>query len=578
MKKYFALCLGIGMVLALILITDIQSSTNHHVLSKTYTKSASLDTPIDHVDVSDIKRQIIDVALYLKQARLHARGSKTSKALRYACEHMDRVLKRFGTSFENVTKRKEYKSDSVCPEYYVDNIYGYRVQNCSYSKRIEEIVTIVRLDYGSHADSTKFFSNGYGGYISAVVGDYGGNIKEQNRTHVIHLASSIKEGEALNKLIARVKTKYTLVVKNMTALDSDSRIERLVREIERLQVTAVGGSIRNSDSVWSLGCHQRVLRNYTVAYEEGYDESMHDCVFCDHVDGPFLIRTDKLKQVQFDGNLTPMGLYEDFFMRLEGEVAVCPDAMFYMDSPRRSEITTDWEKFGRKRYLYKLKFSMGLTIHFGCNYPYQCKKGKGYVRSPCCVQELADLNNGVMEMCEKAGVPCQLNAGTHLGAVKLYKVIPWEIDGDIKFWCEDFRTLEKAGITLRSKGIKFGTDRKPRNCSASEQPSILSASSKHWHIDIWATSSITGSYILRSQIRDLTRIPHNGRLVYVNKNPALATRNVYPGLFRHKQHPSEGGGGTNVHNRFTSCLVVDNQDCIDSYYEEGNIQFKYTLV
>ncbi|OWF38496.1 uncharacterized protein LOC110466225 isoform X2 [Mizuhopecten yessoensis] len=572
MNTYLVASFAIGTVLALQIFFLYRYTLDQNISScpqfaEKCPTPETLDISSVPVDVSKIPRQIFDVAMYLKRARLHARGYKTRTALKYACEHMDAILKGFKTSFEEVTRRKVDKPSSICPEYYVDKMNGYQIRNCSFSKPLEEIVTIVRLDYGSSAD-TKITRDTYGENIPVVVGDYGGKVKEQRNIRVKHMESTTTEGNALNILIQEVKTQYTLIVRNVTELDSNSRIERLVREIEILKVNAVGGAIRNSDNYWHLGCHQRVFRNYTLVYEEGYDESMHDCVFCDHVDGPFLMRTDKLKQVKFDGNLTPMGLYEDFFMRLNSDVALCPDALFDMDFPRRSDLTVEWEKFGRKRNLYKLKFSFGLVIHFGCNYDYPCKRRKGYIRSPCCIQELADANNEFMEMCEKVGASCQLNAGTNLGAVKMYKVIPWEADGDLNFHCNDFTKLRKAGLNLSSKGIRVGVEH-ISPCTPKATPAQLGAHTRHWHVDIWSRDTVE-SFTVRSEHRNLTKILHSGRIVSTMRNPALFARTMYPELFLHQQHYSEGGKITVY--KFAKCPTVDSHDCIDHYYEDGNIQ------
>ncbi|XP_060064404.1 uncharacterized protein LOC132544773 [Ylistrum balloti] len=573
---YILICFGIGGMIALPFFFQYRNPyelnlTLTQQLAKSLEKQETIDISsikANVANVTNIRRQIFDLAIYLKKARLHARGSKTQRALKYASENMDAILRGFGTSFEAVTRRKLYKSSSMCPEYYVDKVYGHLIKNCSYSKRLEEIVTIIRLNYDLPADK-EFTRDGYGSKIPVIIGDYSGNIKEKSNIVVKKMTSTITEGEALNMLMENVKTTYTLVLRNVTELDWNARIERLVREIEILNVNAVGGSIRNSDNIWSLGCHQRVYRNYTVVYEEGYDESLHDCAFCDHMDGPFLIKTKTLNEIKFDSKLSPMGLYEDFFMRLNTESAVCADSLFDMDFPRRSKVTKEWESFGRKRNLYRLKFSFGLTLNFGCDYEYPCQRKKGFVRSPCCIQELADLSYGFMDMCEKEGGSCQLNAGTILGAVKMYDVIPWEIDADLNFRCQDFNKLQNGGLKLMSKGITVRVERRSV-CSPSAHPAQLGARSKHWHADIWSRDWIE-PYEVRAEHRNLTKIPFNGRLLNGMRNPGLFARNMYPEIFFHQQHVKEGGI-KKVH-KFSKCPMKDNHDCIDNYYEDGNIQF-----
>ncbi|XP_033743795.1 uncharacterized protein LOC117329774 [Pecten maximus] len=569
---YLVMCFILGGMLILQLFFQMRCTDNeNYAPSPQYsdTCTETIDISTIKVNVSNIPRQIFDVAMYLKKARIHARGSKTQRALKHASEHMDAILKGFGTSFEDATKRKVHEPSSMCPEYYVDKMNGYKIRECSHAKPLDQIVTILRLDHGSPTN-TKFIKDTYDTNIPMIVGDYGGNVKEKSNVRVKNMASSVKEGDALNTLMKEVKTKYTLVLRNVIGLDSNARLERLVREIEILNLNAVGGAIRNSDNVWSLGCHQRVFQNFTMVYKEGYDESMHDCVLCDHVDGPFLIKTEKLNQIKFDSSLTSMGLYEDFFIRLNTEVAICADSLFDMDFPRRSKITNDWEKFGRKRNLYRLKFSFGLTIDFGCNYAYPCQRQKGFIRSPCCIQELADLSFGFMDMCEKINASCQLNAGSILSAVKMYNIIPWEADADLNFWCQDFTRLKNAGLKLSSRGIRVGVEHLS-NCAPKAIPAQLGARSKHWHADIWSRDTME-SYEVRSKLRNLTRIPHNGHLVNGMRNPALFARNMYSNIFLHRQHFREVG--TKKIYIFSKCPKGDAHDCIDNYYTDGNIQFQ----
>lgn len=49
---------------------------------------------------------------------------------------------------------------------------------------------------------------------------------------------------------------------------------------------------------WTTGCEQSVLQNYTLVYRHGYDRSMEECMFCHHIHGPFVAKTELFKKVR----------------------------------------------------------------------------------------------------------------------------------------------------------------------------------------------------------------------------------------------------------------------------------------
>lgn len=578
-------CTIVILTIAFNLMRKNESWTTYRHVGSPFVETKLTDVNITVTNNTELGVRIINIAQLLRVARLHARGTKTTLALKRATDDMDDILRDFGTSFYEVTKRKVFKSKSICPEHFVDPLYGfpqydvgYRVENCTYATALEKLCTVLLLDPGLNGAMMEQVLWGIRGYkkdIRVVLGTYGTQIRVDGNTELVNIPKDTPKGDALNDLIAKVTTEYTLIARDVIQFNYDARIDRLVREIERLNVLAVGGSIRNADSIWNMACHQRAFHNSTVVYREGYDESLHDCVFCDHIDGPFLIRTDTLKYIQFDGRIAPMGLYEDFFMRIENEVAVCPDSMFYVEFPKRGRTTAAWESFGRKRNLYKLKFSSGPVINFGCNYPYPCNKVKGYVRSPCCIKELTDINNDVMKMCETSGIICEFQYGTLLGAVKLGKTLPWEIDGDIRVWYENFTALEKAGEQLKDKGYRFQKMKYMGECNTTSK--LMSSNgyyyvySKHWFVEIYTYCGMD-SYDLLSQHLNRTKVLHNGYAAIGTRNPPLVMRNMYPRYYGHVQHIREGGVW-NVHH-FSKCKDENRHDCIDRYNEDGNLQFE----
>lgn len=52
----------------------------------------------------------------------------------------------------------------------------------------------------------------------------------------------------------------------MTSFNIDTRQERLVREIESLDVVIAGGASRDQNGIWKLGCYQSSYANYSLVY------------------------------------------------------------------------------------------------------------------------------------------------------------------------------------------------------------------------------------------------------------------------------------------------------------------------
>ena len=74
-----------------------------------------------------------------------------------------------------------------------------------------------------------------------------------------------------------------------------------IREIEAQNVDLLGGALRYPNGHWDLNCHQFTVRNYTLQLLPNYLHSTReDCILCDHVSGPILVRTVSLKNFAFD--------------------------------------------------------------------------------------------------------------------------------------------------------------------------------------------------------------------------------------------------------------------------------------
>ena len=41
------------------------------------------------------------------------------------------------------------------------------------------------------------------------------------------------------------------------------------------------------------------FRNYTLVYKHGYERSEQECIYCDHIHGPFVAKTKLFKMVGY---------------------------------------------------------------------------------------------------------------------------------------------------------------------------------------------------------------------------------------------------------------------------------------
>ena len=313
----------------------------------------------DHI--KHVLRKIIDLANEIKYAKKHVRGTKTGNSLIRASNIMSDILDTFDLNIDNITKRNVYQSESVCSEKYMGTWYGhpdfytnYLVDNCTYGKPLESLITVIinfkqtsALELQTLIISIfKYRSNlsviiNYPEIPNLEFNKYLGQFKNVTFTQF-----SGSEGYIWNKMITKVKTPYLVLARDVSWFNQDARLDRLIRQIEHLNLSVAGGSFRNATGHWFIGCQQRVFRNFTLVYEAGYDESIEGCQFCDHVDGPFVIKTDIAKNTKFDNTITKEGLFEDFFLRLErSEKAVCPDSMFFSNKQERSYDQKDWKSF-----------------------------------------------------------------------------------------------------------------------------------------------------------------------------------------------------------------------------------------
>lgn len=252
------------------------------------------------------------------------------------------------------------------------------------------------------------------------------NLKKLYPTLTLIYSEGHQDGMALNLLIRDVVTPYVLVARDVEFITNDSRLERLIRETESLQVKVTGGAVRNPDGYWKKGCFQSVYRNFTLRYLEGYDESVHECLVCDFIQGPFVTTKEYLEENKFGNYSLSEGLFEEWFLRITNkgdEVIVCPDSMFHVVQTENVQTNHTWTSFMKSYELLKVITPYGNTVKQTCSSKRMLGRGSKML-SPCAVQSNADAVKTIMKICEESNIFCELQEGTALGAVKLSKTLP----------------------------------------------------------------------------------------------------------------------------------------------------------
>lgn len=222
------------------------------------------------------------------------------------------------------SNKKNPSKNVVCPEKFMGSDLslgypwfrkGFATLNCSYSVPIHKLITVI-LHYNTQLPppSQSFYTvlqhiaKFYPGMSVILSSDREQTILRKkvldsklNISLSLKTFSSQHQGKIWNSLINDVITPYVFLGSDVTHFTDDINFERLIRVIStNKEVVIAGGGYRNQRGEWDIGCLQTVFRNWTMHYRGGYYRSFGDCVVCDHVEGPWLADTEKLKKLRFD--------------------------------------------------------------------------------------------------------------------------------------------------------------------------------------------------------------------------------------------------------------------------------------
>ncbi|KAL3879790.1 hypothetical protein ACJMK2_032073 [Sinanodonta woodiana] len=551
-----------------------------------------------------IRQNLVETAKLMYKAKRHARGTKTSDSLKSAISLMEGILAHLQVNFNDVKSRPVKEAVNICPEAYKGTTFGYpffyqgfEVTDCPNGKKLEDLITIVSFielsEPEEHLAAMQLLDSITSQNEKFTIILAAKNLDKQhdyfNRKYknakLVTAHSSDSPGIVWNRLLKEVRTEYVLIARNIDMFTNDSRLDRLIREIESLDVAVAAGSYREPSGHWRIGCLQLNYRNYSISYIDGYDESFHECQFCDYVTGPFVIKTSLVNELQFDLRIpTKAGLFEDLFMRLKEkghETITCPDAMYHTVESNVSDISRDWETFAIKWKAKYIQLAGSKTIEISC-LNFNCKKEKAYTLHPCCLDELADMILFVMRTCEKEGMICELQEGTALGAVKFNKILPWERDGDLTFLTSNYSTFSKLAEAFTRAGYTL-IDLNGTWCCADNRTAggKFKVNSKNWVVEMYGQHIMDSELLIDAGLKP-TKVLFSGRLVNVPRNPGLFVRNRYAHeIYQHALHwmvmEKESGWEYYKTNTFMHCPSVGDHACYDRYNGDGNIQFMLSL-
>jgi hypothetical protein len=468
---------------------------------------------------------------------------------------------------------------------------------------ISELITILVNNIGSKTfpDGLQALLDGvcaYHSFVPVLVADVSRNVSYEKKIYtpgrrrgnvqLISVKQSLVHtpGAIWNLLVEEVTTPYVLVARDLSHFNAYSRLERQIYMISASEVIGVaGGAYRNSTGHWKVGCYQTDIRNYYLRITEGYKYSVHGCMFCDHLEGPFVARTDVMQAVKMSEDLPEDVLFHDWFLRLkQAEVLAvnCPDAMYFTQG--RSNVNAQpqswWLKLAKEWQVHRIFVPPNVVYLFSCKeVGLSCeasKRLKEHLMPPCCLVQMARAWKVLDEFASKSGIGYELVSGSILGAVKLRTHLPWTTDAAVRFDAREYPTFFRKQKMFNNKGLKLKAFN-PRDKGYFQMwtPDVS--------IEMWGADTLTGIF-LPADVREVpTRVYMLGAWVRGVANPGLYAWNKYGANYL-KHSPvwnwiSENGSSYEwSKSPWTTCPNPQHHACLEHYPTDGSIDFVPQMV
>ena len=478
----------------------------------------------------------------------------------------------------------------LCPEIWRGIYKGYKTSNCS--MRVSPIPSIlsVLLNFVQYPEprTSKIVLDGLRAVhpnIPLIVAWPEGQKDLFTTDHSGVTLLPVKAGEdasnVWNGLVSSAKTPYVLVGKDLIYYDSDTYIERLFRVMKTSSAASmIGGAIRTPNGHWVIGCEQSSLMNYTLSYRSGYYRSQHECVYCDHIAGPFIAKREHLN---FTPNLADdTATFASLFLDLKDrgvKSQVCPDGMFHVrDLYNASQNAKFWQPLAKYQKVQTVIVN-GKEFEYTCGQVgIRCGRPTGIGLAPGCMQQLADEVAFLMNTCEEKNMYCDLRSGTLMGAVKMSGILPWELDADFYITWSNFTDILKMKSWFRARGWSV--------VKKSQNGIDFRKRWSTWRTECYGTTddnpvSSTHPRYFTSKGMKPTRVNIAGHWLVAPHNPGWLMRREYgPEIYRHSQHNMVFGKrpmAVYKPRKFTKCRRKHSA-CLDKYCLDGNIQFERNFV
>lgn len=395
-------------------------------------------------------------------------------------------------------------------------------------------------------------------------------------------------GTVWNALVSNVTTAVVLIGKDLIFFDMDAQLEMSLESLQSLGVPIVGGAYRYTNGHWYIGCQQSAMRNYSLVYASGYDKSKSSCVYCDHIDGPFMAYTDLIVKIPFSEVLNNHTLYNDYFLSvsLRGyESIICPNSMFHLKDRKDTFAVQSWIDFANKwRFDHIVIDSVKIQIPcaeqtFKCSGSRLNDLREGIGLPPCCLQELADQIKFLMTVSEQHGIISAVAAGNLLGALKFNGILPWELDADIFFdntGNASYSVIKSIESFFNNAG--YGIIEQALKSKAFNLYKKGSSWTVEWYGGLHRRNH-TPPYYKNLGIEP-TKINLDGSWLRTFANPALTSWLDYkPEIFRHSQHNRVHNIRYNAQYKPRDWLeckkpAPGRHNCLEQYPTDGNLPFR----
>ena len=551
-------------------------------------------------------------ALHTELQQAHATKSSISTSLK---ELMNIIESLEPSSVSYSTSEHDGMLD-VCPDYFPAKYqgtksgypffhFGWITEKCKNVKPFKDVITIL-INLVDHPDRDqkyvptvfKGINDSYPMLQVLIAARKGSELKKSVRKYtnmkVIEMEVKTTSGKAWNILVASARTPYVLIGRDLSHFSWLVQLERQIRVISSIpQVKVAGGSFRNTTGHWQVGCYQTKLLNYVLEYKDGYFHSRNECMFCDHLVGPFVAKTKLVKRVKFDEGLTSEVFMEDWFLRVSGQkhqIMNCPDAMYFTADDYNFGVHAKiankhvWLPLAKKWTLNRIVLPHSVIHKYSCgDIGYKCDTGvTDTIALPVCCSELQAAAIAFFhDYCKKHNLVYELDTGTVVSAAKLGTMLPWEKDGDLILGPENLTLFLDSDNQKKFQNAGF-------SLSGFEHP--VKDAKGQWkstgffylkpgpllYIEVWGFSKMSNNFLPR-EVRDIeTKMMYGGRWVIGPYSPGLYVRNRYGHeVYKHSQHWTVVGlpNSFSVYNpgSFKKCKTPGFHGCLDRLPADGNI-------